>query len=158
LDLERGRRALAVHLELDLREAFLEVARALGGDAFALGLPTRACDRSRLAKERPRARASAQAVVAVGEPEHRAEGGIELLAPLELLASRRELLLGHELRALLEERFGGRPLGGAGIGRHPRGRERDGEADRTRREERTTLLRAGGHGSATDHPGVVAPF
>jgi hypothetical protein len=50
LDLEPGRRGLAIDLELDLRESLLELPCPFDGDAFAIGLAARARDRRRLAK------------------------------------------------------------------------------------------------------------
>src|SRR5207302_949113 len=100
-----------------------------------------------LAEERPRARALADAVVAIGEAQHRAESRVELLAPLELLASGREPFFRHQIRALLEERLGRRLLGGGRLRAGAVAREQARHQGGAREAHRSAH-----HGTITDQP------
>src|SRR6185295_20337111 len=86
LDLQAGRRVLGVDLDLEVGEPFFEVHRTLAGNFNAIRLIVRASERSSFLKHCPRTCTLPYAVLAIGQPEHRPDGGVELLAAGELLA------------------------------------------------------------------------
>ena len=89
-------------------ELGVEQRRAAPRHRLAIALARGVGRRRRLAERRPRARDAAQALVAVGQVEQRADARVEPLARLEARAGLGELLLQEELLPLVEERLRGR--------------------------------------------------
>ena len=138
--------AVATHLEVlrlrgdgdgQARQLRLELRRPFARDALALVVP-RGGGARRFFEHHPGARGAVAVLVAVTEPKHRADAGVEPLALGELGARLGELPLLDQRPPLLEQDLGRRPLlrgrgvVGTGARRGERERDRERSAQRLR--------------------------